>query len=97
MDAVKGAPKHRLQPPSPLPLRALTRYLAWTLPDHVLPAFMDTVVPALQTLTHTHQTISVLATLATVATPLISFDHFPRGAAFLPALLQHSVPGTPLI
>eukprot|EP00052_Salpingoeca_macrocollata_P022088 m.190830 g.190830 ORF g.190830 m.190830 type:complete len:1825 (+) comp21711_c1_seq2:66-5540(+) len=69
------------------------RELAFISPETVLPPFLERVFPALETLTETHQTVSILSALVTVCRPLLSPRNFPPGSTHLSTLLMLSLPG----
>lgn len=70
------------------------RHLAYICPELILPPLIERVFPALETLTETHQTVSSISALTSVARPLFSHDlGFPSGAKHLLALLNLTLPG----
>jgi len=67
--------------------------IAYVDPEAVIPPLLDTVFPALETLTETHQTISALQMLGYIARPLVWRAHYPEGAAYISRLLFAALPG----
>eukprot|EP00040_Diaphanoeca_grandis_P028219 m.163095 g.163095 ORF g.163095 m.163095 type:complete len:1879 (-) comp31279_c0_seq2:255-5891(-) len=69
------------------------RHLSYLAPSEILPALMDRVYPALQTLTETHQCYAALCALSAVVRPLLWGEHFSGGLKHLIPLLQLTLPG----
>ncbi|KAJ3127281.1 hypothetical protein HK098_006555 [Nowakowskiella sp. JEL0407] len=69
------------------------KYLAWLEPDLILPMFLERAYPALESLTETDRTISILSALSQLTFPLTRRSHFPQGAKHIVPLLQLALPG----
>ncbi|KNC82588.1 hypothetical protein SARC_05123 [Sphaeroforma arctica JP610] len=69
------------------------KLLAYICPEAILPQLLESVYPALQTLTESHQTLAALGCLCFVARPLLSKSVYPSGGEHLVNLLMLSLPG----
>lgn len=67
--------------------------LAYVDPEATIPPLLQTVFPALETLTETHQTCSALQMLGSIARPLVWRAHYPEGVTHLSRLLYAALPG----
>jgi hypothetical protein len=67
--------------------------LAYVDPETAIPPLLETVFPALETLTETHQTCSALQVLGCIARPLVWRAHYPEGVTQLSRLLYAALPG----
>lgn len=72
---------------------ATLKNLAWIAPDLILPPLLDRIYPSLESLTESHRTLSSIGALCSVARPLFTFSHFPKGASHLIPLLSLVLPG----
>lgn len=62
-------------------------------PDFILPLFLERAYPALQTLTQTHQTVSVIECMAVVSRIFFNHAYSVEGAAHLGSMLELTLPG----
>eukprot|EP00042_Codosiga_hollandica_P058619 m.886679 g.886679 ORF g.886679 m.886679 type:complete len:1821 (+) comp59911_c0_seq1:527-5989(+) len=69
------------------------RQLAYLAPKTVLPAILERVYPALETVMESHQTVAMLGCLASTAEVLFSKTLYEEGALHLVPLLTLSLPG----
>ncbi|KAI8915629.1 hypothetical protein EDD86DRAFT_186399 [Gorgonomyces haynaldii] len=72
------------------------RCLAWMSPELIIPELLDAAYPALESLTETNRTVSILTALTSLALPMLDRDHFPSGAQHLLPLLHLALPGIDL-
>ncbi|PWN28316.1 hypothetical protein BDZ90DRAFT_250757 [Jaminaea rosea] len=71
--------------------KALKR-MAYLEPDLILPAVLERAYPGLQELEMTHRTTAIIASLSTLAIPLVSRQNFAAGGKHLVPLLQLCLP-----
>ncbi|KAJ3037851.1 hypothetical protein HDV00_001266 [Rhizophlyctis rosea] len=79
-----------------LSIHGALKCLAWIQPKLIIPALLERIYPALETLTETHRTLTSLGTLWGISIPLLNRRHFPQGGQHLPNLLELTLPGIDL-
>ncbi|KAI8048198.1 hypothetical protein BDF22DRAFT_703922 [Syncephalis plumigaleata] len=70
-----------------------TSYLACIDPDAIVPSILERAIPALESLTEVHRTISVIRCLSTTASTFFHPAHYTKGMKYLGTLFNLILPG----